>query len=61
MSLFKSKDLDSEVLEYLEQDLDDYMWLEDHIRSLKNKSYEDILDLTSDKIKSLNKILKKLR
>jgi len=62
MSLFKSKGLDEEVQEYLEQELEDLAWLDEHLRTLdKDKSREELLDQTSDKIKQVNKLLKKLK
>jgi hypothetical protein len=62
MGLFKSKGLDEEVQEYLEQELEDLAWLDEHLRTLdKDKSREEVLDQTSDKIKQVNKLLKKLK
>lgn len=62
MSLFKAKGLDEEVIEYLEQEVEDLKWLEDKLKSCKDKKFwEEELDQTSDKLKYVNKLLKKLK
>ncbi len=62
MSLFKSKGLDVELIEFLEQEIEDLQWLETTLKSCKDrKIYEEELDQTSDRIKHVNKLLKKLK
>lgn len=62
MSLFKPKGLDEELVEFFEQELEDLQWLETTLKSCKDKkAWEDELDQTSDRMKHINKLLKRLK
>lgn len=61
MSIFKTKGLDEEIKEFLEQEIEDLNWLDNFLRSLKNdKSWKDELGLISERTKEVNRLLKKL-
>ena len=61
MSFFKTKGLDEEIKEFLEQEIEDLNWLDNFLRSLKNdKSWKDELGLISERTKEVNRLLKKL-
>jgi hypothetical protein len=62
MALLKTKGLEEELTEYLEQELEDLAWLETTLKSCKDKKvWEEELDQTNDRIKLVNRFLKKLK
>jgi hypothetical protein len=62
MSLFKSKGLEEELIEFFDQEIEDLQWLENKLKSCKDKKiWEEELDQTSDRLKHVNKLLKKLK
>lgn len=62
MGLFKSKSLDEEIQEHLEQEISDLGWLDKHLRSFDNdKLWKESLSQIDDRIKDAEKLLKKLK